>query len=82
MKSRQFYEKMEKQHAFHTTLIIKILVGIMVPLYILTALFPISYAVFGSPQPEIWPLPVEIQYVYCIFSLKKSKFLTNLEKYL
>lgn len=61
MQSHEIYEKAEIKHAMFTKILVIYSIVSVASLYMLSALFPIMYAMFGSPPPEQWSLPLEIQ---------------------
>lgn len=60
-QSWEIYMNVEGKHAVFTTFLLKISAGIIPILYLTSAMFPISYAIFGYPPPDLWRLPLETQ---------------------
>lgn len=68
-QSYPIYRNAEDNHALFTVYVFRLLIWIVTTLFTLSAMSPISYAIFGYPPPELWPLPIEAQLVYLIKSL-------------
>lgn len=59
--SHRIYEKVELKHVFINTWLVKIVYGTLLIIYVISAMFPISYAVFDYPPPHQWALPLQLQ---------------------
>lgn len=57
----QLYKKLESKHSLFVGYSGKFLVVVDLVLFVPPALFPISYAIFAYPPPNLWPLPFESQ---------------------
>lgn len=55
------YRKVESSHSLFHSYMLKLLLLADVVLFVPSTMFPILYAIFGYPPPNLWPLPVEIQ---------------------
>lgn len=58
MEARLSYMKIETQYAFISSTLTKVASVGLITTHIFAALFPISFALFGLPEPEKWKLPV------------------------
>lgn len=52
------YLAIDKLHAFIITTMLKAIFAIVASLFMLSAIFPISYAIFHHPAPDQWALPM------------------------
>lgn len=57
----QIYMDTEASHSFITNMMIRFVCSSMAMMYLVAAMFPITYAIFGYPPPELWILPLELQ---------------------
>lgn len=60
-QSHQIYEHAESMHVFANGILTKISIASVTGLITLPALFPISYAIFNYPPPDLWTLSLETQ---------------------
>lgn len=60
-QSRNIYGYVEGSYVLVGRFVIKIAFTIFCVLSLVSILFPISYALFEYPPPELWTLPIEIQ---------------------
>lgn len=61
--SFDIYSSVESKHASITAFMRAAAIAIVVVVFLLSAMFPISHAVFDYPPPQLWKLPVETQLV-------------------
>lgn len=59
--SRQIYHQVETRHIFINTWLVNSVFGTLVIIYLISAMFPISYAIFDYPPPHLWTLTVQTQ---------------------
>lgn len=60
-QSRHIYNDVEKTHAFGHTSPVKLTYGTTVMVSGISAMLPVSHAIFGYPPPQQWLLPVDTQ---------------------
>lgn len=60
-QSYEIYKRVENVHTLATAFNAKVSGIITVVAFLGSALFPVSYAIFGYPPPHLWTLPIEIQ---------------------
>lgn len=52
------YLAADKLHAFITGIMTKVIFAIVTSLFMLSAIFPISFAILHYPEPDQWTLPM------------------------
>lgn len=60
-QSHQIYNETEERSTLITTFLAKMTGTMVVTVFSIEALLPISYAIFGYPPQQLWVLPIELQ---------------------
>lgn len=60
-QSHHIYLDVESKHEFLTNGMLKANIAANVGIFVIAGLMPISYAIFGYPQPQLWRMPLEMQ---------------------
>lgn len=60
-QSFQLYERVERKHVFGHSTPVKLSFGAVFVVFVLTAMQPVLFGIFGYPLPQQWILPVETQ---------------------
>lgn len=61
MVSFKIYQHVEQNHTLLTQVLHAMIIMVVVTLYAIVLMFPISYAIFDYPTPDQWRLLLEIQ---------------------
>lgn len=66
METTTIYEQAEKRHSFAISVLFRLSVAMILGSSGLSAVYPISFAIFGYPPPNEWALPMKNQLVVII----------------
>lgn len=72
-QSGQIYGSVEEIHELGHTWPLRLSLGTIVLAFCISAMLPVSYAIFGYPSPQQWRLPVDTQWVHTIRALFEEK---------
>lgn len=59
------YETFENLHKLYTSMLVRSIAIILAIIFPVAALLPITYAIFGFPDPDKWVLPLTFRLVDC-----------------
>lgn len=62
-QSYDYYDQVERKCSLISTLLVKMPLVVIIVAFSLSAMFPILYVIWDYPPPQLWVLPIKIQWV-------------------
>lgn len=78
---REQYEAVEIRHQFIASLAFKCSYALLIVPYTVTALYPISYAIFDYPEPSRWRPTWGFRYDQCNLSHTQQQLITRVDHF-
>lgn len=61
-EKRRIYKEADGMHAYIARNVEKVMTAAFVVILLVPAMLPVSYALYGHPSPQLWTLPVPMQW--------------------